>query len=311
MAFLLILHPNSKDYVRKPNMKSRKEKAGRRQGVQLMTLCISTSMVLVLLGLVVFSVQTSRNLSQWVKENLTVTVVLNDEISVGDAKQFQKDLTHRPFSKNVMYISREQALKEQTEAMGSDPSEFLGMNPFPATLELQLHSDYANADSLGWISDELRKNPKVTDVAYQVDLMDSVNRNLTKVNLLLLGLAVLLTFVSFSLINNTVRLSVYSRRFIIHTMKLVGASWAFIRKPFMKQALMVGVIAAVTAIAVLGGLFYGLYYTEPNILALITWRELTITGVAVLLFGIIITAACSYISVNKFLRMSAGELYRI
>ena len=292
-------------------MKKRKKDAGNRRGVQLVTLCISTAMVLVLLGLVVFSVQTSRNLSQWVKENLTVTVMLSDDVSVNGAKLLCRDLYHRPYSRNIDYISKEQALKEQTEAMGSDPSEFLGVNPFPATLELQLKSDYANRDSLKWIANELRKNPKVTDVAYQVDLMDSVNRNLTKLNLLLLFLAVLLTFVSFSLINNTVRLSVYSRRFIIHTMKLVGASWSFIRRPFMNQALLVGVIAALIAIAVLGGLYYGLYYYEPNIITVITWRELTITAVAVLLFGIIITATCSYISVNKFLRMSAGELYKI
>ena len=292
-------------------MKRRREKTGRRQGVQLVTLCISTAMVLVLLGLVVFSVQTSRNLSQWVKENLTVTVVLNDEVSVGDAKQFQQDLIHRPFSKDIHYISREQALKEQTEAMGSDPSEFLGMNPFPATLELQLHSDYANADSLVWISEELRKNPKVTDVAYQVDLMDSVNRNLTKMNLLLLVIAGLLTFVSFALISNFVRLSVYSRRFLIHTMKLVGASWGFIRRPFMKQGLVVGIIAAVFAIMVLGASVYALYYYEPNLMLVITWRELVITAVAVLLFGIIITSVSAYISVNKFLRMTPGELYKI
>ena len=292
-------------------MKRRKKNAGNRRGVQLVTLCISTAMVLVLLGLVVFSVQTSRNLSQWVKENLTVTVMLSDDVSVNGAKLLCRDLYHRPYSRNIDYISKDQALKEQTEAMGSDPSEFLGVNPFPATLELQLKSDYANRDSLKWIAKELQKNPKITDVAYQVDLMDSVNRNLTKLNLLLLGLAVLLTFVSFSLINNTVRLSVYSRRFIIHTMKLVGASWGFIRKPFMNQALLVGVVAALIAIAVLGGLFYGLYYYEPNIVTVISWRELAITAGAVLLFGIIITAACSYISVNKFLRMSAGELYKI
>ena len=277
----------------------------------MVTLCISTAMVLVLLGLVVFSVQTSRNLSQWVKETQTVTVMLSDDVSVNGAKLLCRELYHRPYSKNIDYISKDQALKEQSEAMGSDPSEFLGVNPFPATLELQLHSDYANRDSLKWIAKELQKNPKITDVAYQVDLMDSVNQNLTKVNLLLLVLAVLLTFVSFSLINNTVRLSVYSRRFIIHTMKLVGASWGFIRKPFMKQALLVGVIAALIAIAVLGGAFYGLYCYEPNIIGIITWVELTITAVAVLLFGIIITAACSYISVNKFLRMSAVELYKI
>ena len=292
-------------------MKRRKKNAGNRRGVQMVTLCISTSMVLVLLGMVVFSVLTSRNLSQWVRENLTVTVMLKDDVSVNDAKQFCKDLYHRPYSRNIDYISREQALKEQSEAMGSDPSEFLGVNPFPATLELQMHSDYANRDSLQWISKELKKNPKVADVAYQVDLMDKVNRNLTKINILLLVIAALLTFISFSLINNTVRLSVYSRRFLIHTMKLVGASWGFIRRPFMRRGLVVGIIAAIIALIVLGGGVYGLYQYEPKMMNIITWRELAITAGAVLLFGILITAVSSYISVNKFLRMSAGDLYKI
>ena len=297
-------------YVRK-FMNRRKKNAGSRRGVQKVTLCISTAMVLVLLGLVVFSVLISRNLSEWVKENITVTVMLRDDVSVNNAKLLCRDLYHRPYSKNIDYISSDQALKEQTEAMGSDPSEFLGVNPFPATLEIQMHADYANRDSLKWIAKELRKNPKVADVAYQVDLMDSVNRNLTKVNLLLLVLALLLTFVSFTLVNNMVRLSVYSKRFIIHTMKLVGASWGFIRRPFMAQALTIGIIAAFIAIIVLGFSVYGLYYYEPNILTILTWRELVITGVAVLLFGLLITALCSYISVNKFLRMTPGELYRI
>jgi cell division transport system permease protein len=292
-------------------MKRRKKNAGSRRGMQMITLCISTSMVLVLLGMVVFSVLTSRNLSQWVKENLMVTVMLNDEVTVNEAKLLCRDLYHRPYSRNIDYISREQALKEQTRAMGSDPSEFLGMNPFSATLELQLKSDYANHDSLQWISAELRKNPKISDVAYQVDLMDRVNRNLTKINIVLLVIAGLLTFISFSLINNTVRLSVYSRRFLIHTMKLVGASWGFIRRPFMRRGLAVGIVAAIIAICVLGACVYGLYYYEPNMVNIITWVELAITAGAVLLFGIIITTVSSYISVNKFLRMSAGELYKI
>ena len=277
----------------------------------MVTLCISTSMVLVLLGLVVFSVLSSRNLSQWVKENLMVTVMLNEEVTVNDAKLLCRDLYHRPYSKNIDYISREQALKEQTAAMGSDPSEFLGTNPFSATLELQLKSDYANRDSLKWIAEELKKNPKVADVAYQVDLMDKVNSNLTKVNILLLVIAGLLTFISFSLINNTVRLSIYSRRFLIHTMKLVGASWGFIRRPFMRNGLLVGILAAIIAIIVLGGCVYGLYYYEPNMVNIITWVELAITAGAVFLFGILITSISSYISVNKFLKMSAGDLYKI
>ena len=292
-------------------MKRRKKTTGSRRGVQVVTLCISTAMVLVLLGMVVFSVQTSRNLSQWVKENLTVTILLSDDVSANGAHMLCNDLEHMPYTKNVDFISREQALKEQTEAMGSDPSEFLGVNPFPPTIELQLNSDWANRDSLVWIAAELRRSSKVADVSYQVDLMDSVNRNLAKINILLVVLASLLTFISFSLINNMVRLSVFSRRFIIHTMKLVGASWGVIRRPFVKQALVVGILAAFLAIIVLGALVYALYYYEPNILTIITWRELVVTAVAVFLMGIIITVFCSYVSVNKFLRMSAGELYKI
>lgn len=293
-------------------MKNRKMKAGnRRRGMQLVTLCISTSMVLVLLGLVVLSVLTSRKLSVWVKENLTVTVMLSDDASVNDAKRLCKALYHRPYSHNIDYVSKEQALKEQSAAMGSDPSEFLGANPFVATLEIQMKSDYANRDSLTWIVKELKKNPIVTDVAYQADLMDEVNKTLTKINIVLLFLALLLTFVSFALINNTVRLSVYSRRFLIHAEKLVGASWGFIRRPFLNQALGVGILAAIIAIVVLGLIVYGIWYYEPGVLNVINWQELTITGVAVLLFGIIITAICSWISVGRFLRMSAGDLYKI
>ena len=279
--------------------------------MQLVTLCISTTMVLVLLGLVVLSVLTSHNLSAWVKENLTVTVMLSDDASVNDAKRLCRDLYHRPYSKNIDYVSKDQALKEQTEAMGSDPSEFLGTNPFMATLELQLKADYANRDSLKWIVKELKKRPNVTDVAYQEDLMDRVNLNLGRINIVLLVLALLLTFVSFALINNTVRLSVYSRRFLIHTEKLVGASWGFIRRPFVSQAVGVGVLAAVLAVIVLGFCVYGLYRFEQHIMNVITWRELTVTGISVLLFGIIITALCSWISVNRFLKMTAGDLYRI
>ena len=292
-------------------MKRRRNNAGNRRGVQMVTLCISTTMVLVLLGMVVFSVLTSHNLSQWVKENLTVTVMLKDSVTVNDAKLFCRDLYHRPYSHNIDYISKEQAQREQIKELGSDPTEFLGFNPFPATLEIQLAADYANRDSLKWIAKELRKDSRVSDLAYMEDLMDRVNVNISRVSLVLLILAVLLTFVSFSLISNTVRLSVYARRFLIHTMKLVGASWGFIRRPFLKQAVWIGVIAAVLAICVLGLGVYGLYLTQPGVLEIVTWQVLVITAVAVLVFGIVITALCAWLAVNKFLRMTAGELYKI
>lgn len=289
----------------------KRRKTTRRHTMQVVTLCISTTMVLVLLGLVVLSVLTARNLSNYVKENLTVTVMLNDTVSVNEAHRLCRELYHRPYALNIDYISKEQALKEQTEAMGSDPSEFLGINPFSATLELQMKSDYACHDSLLWIAKELKQNAKVTDVIYQEDLMDKVNKNLKKVNVVLLIMAVLLTFISYSLVSNSVRLSVYSRRFIINTMKLVGASWGFIRRPFMKSGIIVGLVAAILACAALGAGVCVLYNYEPNIVNIITWEVLAVTGMAVFLFGLIITLLCSYISVNHFLRMTAGELYKI
>lgn len=279
--------------------------------MQVVTLCISTTMVLILLGLVVLSVLTAHNLSNYVKENLTVTVMLGDTVSTVDAQKLCKELERRSYVRHIDYISKEQALKEQSEAMGSDPSEFLGVNPFVATLELQLKSDYVGHDSLQWIAKELTSNPKVTDVAYQEDLMDKVNTNLQKVSIVLLVLAVLLTFISYSLISNTVRLRVYSQRFLIHTMKLVGASWGFIRRPFMWTGLTVGVIAAILACAILGAAVWSLFQYEPHLTTIITWEVLAITGVAVFLFGLIITLLCSYISVSRFLKMRARELYKI
>lgn len=268
-------------------------------------------MVLILLGMVVMSVLTASNLSAHMKENLTVTVMLSDRVSPNSARLLCKELYHRPYAKNIDYISKDQALQEQKEALGADPSEFIGANPFVATLELRMKSDYANRDSLKWIAAELKGNVKVTDVAYQEDLTDKVNRNLQRLNVCLLGLAVLLSFVSFSLISNTVRLSVYSRRFIIHTMKLVGASWSFIRRPFLRQALGVGIFAAFFACAVLAGGVYWLTLIQTNISSVITWQVLAITGASVFVFGIVITSFCSYLAVNRFLKMTAGELYSI
>src|SRR5574344_726169 len=266
-----------------------------RRGMQGVTLCISTAMVLILLGMVVFSVLLARNLSNHMKENLTMSVMLKDYVTVNQGHLLCRDLYHKPWSHHIDYISKEQAQREQIKELGSDPSEFLGFNPFPATLEIWLNANYANRDSLRIISKELRKAARISDVAYMEDLVDQVNYNLSRISIILLVLAILLTCVSFSLISNTVRLSVYARRFLIHTMKLVGASGGFIRSPFLYHAMGVGIIAALIAIAVLGGCFYGLYVMQPGILTVITWVELTITGVAVFLFGLLITALCAWL----------------
>ena len=292
--------------------KRTKRNRGRsRHGLQAVTLCISTAMVLILLGLVVLTGLVGRNLSSRVKENLVVTMMLDQDMTDTEAQQLQKKLQGRPYVKDMEYVSKEQALKDGMRELGSDPTEFVGGNPFSSSLELTLLADYANNDSLSWIAKELKAVPKVSEIFYQKDLIESVNTNLAKISLVLLVLAVLLTIVSFSLINNTIRLGIYARRFSIHTMKLVGASWGFIRGPFVRQAMSLGVLAAVIACAVLGGFVYALYRYEPEIIEVLTWRELAIAAGAVLLFGLLITAICAGISVNKFLRMKAGELYKI
>lgn len=279
--------------------------------MQGITLCISTALVLILLGMVVFSVLTAQNLSAYVKENLTVSMILSEDMNNSEALQLSRDVARRKYVNKVNFISKEQVLKEQTAAMGTDPSEFIGANPFVSSLELRLKAGYANTDSLRWIVKDLKKNRKVTDITYPQDLMDSVNNNLRKINLVLLVLAVLLTCVSFSLINNTVKLSVYARRFNIHTMKLVGASWSFIRRPFLRKAVTIGLIAAVIANALLAAGIYLLYTYEPGVLAVVTWQVMAVTAASVFLFGILITLLCACFSVNKFLKMKAGDLYKI
>lgn len=292
-------------------MSKKQNKTSTRHGLQGVTLCISTAMVLILLGMVVFSVMTARNLSEYVRENLTVTMILGEDITNPEAQRLCKELKLRPYISSLTYISKEQALKEQTKAMGTDPSEFLGTNPFTASVELQLKSDYANTDSLKWIAKQLKRDTRVSDITYPQDLMDSVNKNLRKINIVLLVLAVLLTCVSFSLINNTVRLSMYARRFTIHTMKLVGASWGFIRRPFLWRTIGIGLLAAVIADAVLASAIYLLYTYEQGVLTIITWQVLAVTGSVVLVCGVLITLLCAWFSVNKFLRMKAGDLYKI
>lgn len=294
--------------MKKKHIKS----TGRSGRLQKVTLCISTAMVLVLLGLVVFSTLTGRKLSSYVKENLTVTMMLEQDMADNEAQTITQSLTARPYIKTIHFISKKSALRDAAKQMGTDPTSFTdGVNPFSSSIELTLKSDYANNDSLIWISKELKKYPKVSDITYQKDLVDAVNRNLAKIGMALMVLALLLTFVSFSLINNTVRLGIYARRFSIHTMKLVGASWGFIRRPFVLNAILIGIVAAVIACIVLGVGMYALYCYEPEILTIVTWREMAVTGAAVMLFGIIITMICANISVNRFLRMKAGDLYKI
>ena len=279
--------------------------------MQFVTSSISTTLVLLLLGLVVFFVLGAHNLSVYVKENINFSILISDDMKESDILKLQKKLDKEPFVKATEYISKKQALREQTEAMGTDPQEFLGYNPFTASIEVKLHSDYANSDSIAKIEKKIKKNTNIQEVLYQKDLIDAVNDNIRNISLMLLGLAVILTFISFALINNTIRLTIYSKRFLIHTMKLVGASWSFIRRPFLRRNFWIGVLAAFIADAVLWGAAYWLVSYEPELIRVITPDVMLLVSVSVLIFGVLITWLCALLSINKYLKMKAGTLYYI
>ncbi|MDO4756989.1 MAG: permease-like cell division protein FtsX [Parabacteroides sp.] len=279
--------------------------------MQFICYSISTMLVLLLLGMVVFLVLSAQNLSTYVRENIGITVLVSDDMKEPEALKFQKSLNEEVYVKESVYISKEKALKEQTEAMGTDPAEFLGYNPFTASIEIKLHADYANSDSISWIEKEIMENKKVMEVNYPENLLDSVNRNLRKLSLFLLGLAALLTLISFALINNTIRLAIYSKRFLIHTMKLVGASWGFIRRPFLVRNVWIGVLSGILADTLLMFMAYLLVKYEPQLLDIVTPVTMMIVLTSVLMFGIMITSMCAYISINKYLRMKASTLYYI
>jgi len=279
--------------------------------MQFITSSISTMLVLLLLGLVVFFVLAANNLSVYVRENINFSILINDEMKESEIIKLQKNLNDEPFVKESVYVSKSQALKEQSEAMGTNPEEFLGYNPFTASIEVKLHSDYANSDSIAKIEKIIKRNTNIQDVLYQRDLIDAVNENIRNISLVLLVLAVVLTFISFALINNTIRLAIYSKRFLIHTMKLVGASWGFIRKPFLVRNIWSGVLAAAVADAILMGTAYSLVSYEPELIRVITPDVMLLVSLSVLAFGVIITFLCAYLSINKYLRMKASSLYYI
>lgn len=277
--------------------------------MQALTSTISTTMVLVLLGIVTITMLTARTLSRTVREDLTVTVILEDGTETEEAKKLQAELTGEPYVAHVNYISPEQALAEQIESMGVEPTEFLGENPFSISMELRMTAEYACNDSLNWITSGLKAKPNVADVIYQKDLVESLNRNLKRISLALLAVAMLLVVVSLVLINNTVRLSVFSHRFTIHTMKLVGAKWGIIRRPFLRLATFIGLASATLAD---GMLIAGCKWAESydsTVATYVTTQSLGIMTAILYGTGLVITLACTYLSVTSALRKKESDLY--
>ena len=280
-------------------------------GTQFITATISTTLVLLLLGIIVLFVLTARNLSTYVRENINVSVLISDELDSLQIKKMETFLRQAPYAKSVEYISKERALQEEIEAQGVDPTEFIGINPYTASFEVKINADYANPDSLGAAVKQLKNNGDVVDVVYSKDLIKSVNDNIRKVSVILLIIAALFTYISFALINNTVRLTIFSKRFIINTMKLVGASWGFIRRPFLIRSLGLGIVSAILAAGLIISSLFWLRNFEPQIMTVVNLEVVLLVSVSVFLFGILITFLCTFFSLNKYLRMSSNALYYI
>ena len=277
-----------------------------------LTSTISISLVLFILGIIVLIGILATRLSMYVKENMGFSIVLKENVKESQVKKLQKKLDIAPYVRATQYISKEDALKELEVELGENPKDLLGFNPLQASIEVKLRSDYAHPDSLVWIEKGLRKGTvAIDDIVYQKDLIQLVNDNIRRISFMLLGLAVVLMLISFALISNTIRLGAYSKRFIIHTMKLVGATPAFIRKPFIISNIVNGIIGAFIAMALLSGCVYYLLTEFDNLYTLIDISSLLWVFVIVLLLGVVLTAISAWFAVNRYIRMDRDNLYYV
>lgn len=276
-----------------------------------LTSVISISLVLFLLGLILLIGMLGNKLSVYVKENLSFSIVLKDNQKETEIKKMQKSLDALPFIKSTEYISKEQAAKELEEELGENPETFLGFNPLQASIEVKLHSEYANPDSLQVIEKKIRNYTSVLELLYRKDMMEMVHNNMKRLGLILLTLAAVLMIISFVLISNTIRLLIYSKRFLIHTMKLVGATSGFIRRPFVKYNIVSGIFASILAILMLTGALYYLQNELKGFIQILDMQTLLLVYVAVFALGIVLSVIATIFAVNKYLRMGVDKLYYI
>ncbi|HCC52659.1 MAG TPA: cell division protein FtsX [Porphyromonadaceae bacterium] len=272
---------------------------------------VSISLVLFLLGLILIMGFLGNELSHYVKENITVSVILTEDLSDVKIRKIRDDLESQPYVKSTEYISKEQASLEMQRELGEDPETFLGFNPFHASIEVKLKAEYTHPDSLPVIEKRLSSEASVSDVQYRRDMMQVVNQNIRRVGVVLFILFIILVVISFVLINNMVRLLIYSKRFLIYTMHLVGATPAFIRRPFLRHNVFGGLVAGVIAIMMLTGLLYYVKYEFMNVEEILSQDILWIIYGVVLAFGVFLSVIAAYFAVNRYLRMARGKLYYI
>lgn len=262
-----------------------------------------------MLGLLGFLVLGANKLCDHVKENIGFEVYLDKDAKEVDISRLQKSMDARPYAKSTEYISRERAMEIYKQEVGDDFMQLLDVNPLPASIDLRMHAAYANKDSINWIKKEIQDNPIVKEFNYRESLVDFVNTNVGAVSFWVILFIVLLTVIAIALINNTIRLAIYSKRFLIRTMLLVGATQGFIRRPFVMTGILQGIYGAMAACALLIGFIYFLLKEVPDLLQVVDEQLfLSLFGLVVLM-GIVISWVSTSLAVRKYLRLKTDSLY--
>ncbi|HOU01566.1 MAG TPA: permease-like cell division protein FtsX [Bacteroidales bacterium] len=274
-----------------------------------LTLVVSVSLVLFLLGILGLVLINAKELSDYFRESLSFSVWLKDDTKEADIRMLQKDLDAKHYVKSTEYISKDEAAEKMKEELGEDFISFLGDNPLPPSIDVYLISSYTIPDSVSKIEKYILQYPFVKEVLIPESLLFLINENVKKISLFLLVISSFLLLISLTIINNTIRLSVYSKRFLIRTMQLVGATRAFIRKPFVVQSAFHGFLAALIAIMLLLAL---LYLIEKEFFMMFTFQNtelLILLGAAIISIGILINIISTWFSVNRYLSISEDKLY--
>ncbi len=282
---------------------------GRKLKTSYITTVVSITLVLFVLGLLGLVLVNARMLSNHVKENLGFSIVLADKATNEQINGLMQKIESMPAVKSCQFVSSDDAAKELQEELGEDFISFLGYNPLFPSIDVRLNASYANTDSLKIFEKEVLKNNIVVEVSYQANLVSMVNDNVNKISIALLVFSILLVFIAIALINNTIRLSVFSKRFLIKSMQLVGATQSFIRKPFVVKGVLQGLTGAVLAVTLLAGLIVFAERQIPEIAMLQNLRLVLIIFASITLKGILISWVSTYFAVKKYLGIKTDELF--
>ena len=273
------------------------------------TTVMSVALVLLLLGIVAFLGLAAKQVTSNLKENIGFDVVVKETATEAEVNQLKQMWNNAAYMSSVKYVSREDALKEWERETGEDLMEVLGVNPLSAEFEVKVKADYANVDSLNKIEYQLKQVPGIESVQMHKDVVDTINNNIKNVALILIAVAVVLLIISVALINNTVRLTVYSRRFLIHTMKLVGAKPSFIRRPIVVSNAVNGIIASIIAMVLLSGVLYYLIEFEAGWGSLISLVDVAVVYGMLLAVGAVICALAAMFAANRFIALDYDDLF--